>query len=207
MLSVVIQAGGESKRMGRDKGLVPFLGIPLIQRVIDRVRPIADELVITSNHPDDYKAFGLPVYPDLIPGKGALSGLFTALNIATCPLVAVVACDMAFVNIELLTIERDYLLVHSADGVVPLHEKGFEPFHAVYRRKTCLNWIKEEIEAGKMRADGWLRRAEIHYLSGDEVLRLDPEGLAFININTPEDLLQAQMRAVEVEKKQMIYQS
>ncbi len=54
MLTVSIQAGGQSTRMGEDKALKPFLGHPLIERVIERLRPIADEIIVTTNHPEDY---------------------------------------------------------------------------------------------------------------------------------------------------------
>jgi molybdopterin-guanine dinucleotide biosynthesis protein A len=53
MLTVCIQAGGQSSRMGEDKALKTFLGRPLIQRVIDRLKLIADEMIITTNHPQE----------------------------------------------------------------------------------------------------------------------------------------------------------
>ena len=74
MLSVVIQAGGQSSRMGQDKALKLFLGRPLIQRVIERLQPIADELLVTTNHPEDYAFLNLPLFTDLKPGRGALGG-------------------------------------------------------------------------------------------------------------------------------------
>ena len=83
-LTVVVQAGGESRRMRQDKGLVPFLGRTLIERVIDRVSPAADELIVTTNNLDEYKFLGLPLYSDLIQGTGALGGLYTALHAAGC---------------------------------------------------------------------------------------------------------------------------
>ncbi len=61
MLTVIIQAGGESRRMGQEKALVPFLGRPLISRVIDRLAPIADEMVITTNHPEAFGFLELPL--------------------------------------------------------------------------------------------------------------------------------------------------
>ena len=71
MLSVSIQAGGQSRRMGHDKALMPFLGRPLIQRVVDRLTPIADELLVTTNNPDDYQFLGIPLFRDLKPSRGA----------------------------------------------------------------------------------------------------------------------------------------
>ena len=98
MLSIVIQAGGQSQRMGQDKALMPFLGRPLIQRVIERLTPIADEVLVTTNNPEDYRFLGLPLFPDLKPARGALGGLYTALSSAACEAVAVVACDMPFAS-------------------------------------------------------------------------------------------------------------
>src|SRR3970040_1082192 len=98
MLTVCIQAGGQSSRMGEDKALKPFLGRPLIQRLIERLSPVADELIVTSNRPEDY-AFLDPrftLHTDLKPGRGALGGLYTALASAAHPIVAVIACDMPF---------------------------------------------------------------------------------------------------------------
>jgi molybdopterin-guanine dinucleotide biosynthesis protein A len=97
-ITVVIQAGGMSARMGEDKALKPFLGRLLIQRVIDRVTPIADELIVTTNRPAEYEFLNLRLVPDLKPGRGALGGLYTAIASAASPLVAVVACDMPFAS-------------------------------------------------------------------------------------------------------------
>ena len=72
MFSIVIQAGGQSSRMGQDKALLPFLGEPLIQRVLDRVRPIADEILVTTNQPDSYQFLDVPLYTDVTPGRGAV---------------------------------------------------------------------------------------------------------------------------------------
>src|SRR5512147_3255637 len=98
MLTVCIQAGGQSSRMGEDKALKTFLGRPLIQRVIDRLSPIADEIILTTNHPEEYTFLDLPLFSDLKPGRGALGGLYTAIASATNPFVAVVACDMPFAS-------------------------------------------------------------------------------------------------------------
>jgi molybdopterin-guanine dinucleotide biosynthesis protein A len=83
MLTVVIQAGGQSSRMGEDKALKPFLGRPLIQRVIERLAPIADEIIVTTNRPAEYGFLNQRLVADLKPGRGALGGLYTAIASAT----------------------------------------------------------------------------------------------------------------------------
>lgn len=198
-MSVVIQAGGESRRMGYNKALAPFLGQTLIQRVISRLAPIADELLVTSNQPALLEFLGFPVFPDLVPGQGALSGMFTALSIANYSLVAVVACDMAFASPSLLVAEREELLKRDADGVVPQTETGYEPFHAVYRKEICQKSVKAALDAGQRRADAWFSNVNLIFFTPDQIRPYDPRGEAFININTPQELHQAELRASEIE--------
>ncbi|MDR3572935.1 MAG: molybdenum cofactor guanylyltransferase [Anaerolineaceae bacterium] len=194
-LSVVIQAGGESRRMGKNKELVSFLGKPLIQRVIERVNPIADELLITSNQPETLAFLQIAAYQDVLQVNGALSGLYTALAMAQNPLVAVVACDMAFVSAPLLIAEKEILINQNADGVVPETDTGFEPFHAVYRREICLAAVKSALAAGMKRADGWFSAVQMVYFPRNLLPLYDPSGQAFTNINTPEELTQAESYA------------
>ena len=188
MLSIVIQAGGESRRMGSDKALLPFLGQPLILRPINRLAAIADEILVTSNQPENYHFLGFTPLPDLLPGMGALGGLYTALSSARYPYVAVVACDMPFANANIIEFELKRLLETGADAVVPRLEAGIEPFHAIYRRDSCLPYVKAALDAGKRRVDAWFSEVFILYLGTEQLLPYDPEQLAFLNINTPEDL-------------------
>jgi molybdopterin-guanine dinucleotide biosynthesis protein A len=194
-MSVVIQAGGESRRMGYNKALAPFLGQTLIQSVISHLAPIADELLVTSNQPTLLEFLRLPVFPDLISGQGALSGMFTALSIAHYPLVSIVACDMAFVSPSLLVAEREELLKHDADGVVPKAENGYEPFHAVYRREICRKNVKAALDAGQRRADAWFSNVNMIFFTPDQIRPYAPRSEAFININTPQELQQAELLA------------
>jgi molybdopterin-guanine dinucleotide biosynthesis protein A len=192
MLTLAIQAGGESRRMGSDKALLPFLGQPLILRLLHRLAWIADEVLVTSNQPESYRFLGLTPIPDLLPGLGALGGLYTALSAATKPYAAVVACDMPFASPEIFLAELALLRETGADAVIPRSEAGTEPFHAVYRCEACLPYVREAIEGGKRRADAWFDQVNIRYLNGDEIHPYDPDRLAFLNINTPEDLEEAE---------------
>jgi molybdopterin-guanine dinucleotide biosynthesis protein A len=198
MLTLAIQAGGESRRMGRDKALLPFLGQPLIQRLVDRLAPLADEILVTTNSPDDYRFLGLPLYPDLEPGRGALGGLFTALSAARQPLVAVVACDLPFASREILAHGRDLLVESGADVAIPRSADGLEPLHAVYRRETCLPAIQEALEADQWKVISWFPQVKVRVLEPSELAAFDPHGLAFWNLNTPQELKEAERRAKEL---------
>jgi molybdopterin-guanine dinucleotide biosynthesis protein A len=186
--TIVIQAGGMSNRMGTNKGLLPFLGQPMVSRAFSRLSPIADELLITTSRSTDYEALGLPVIPDLIPGRGALGGLYTALSTAKHPLVGVVACDMPFINADLLLAQRYRMIETNADVVIPHTGKGLEPLHAIYRKETCLPHVQAAIEANKWRVDAWFSKVKVEVFRDEEIARYDPHLLSFQNINTPEDL-------------------
>ena len=134
---------------------------------------------------------------DRLPGCGALGGLYTALSAAKYPYVAVVACDMPFASLEIFAIELVLLQETWADAVIPRSETGTEPFHAVYRRETCLPYIQSALEAGKRRVDAWFSEVSIRYLEREEMLAYDPDQLAFLNINTPEELQEAERIARE----------
>ena len=181
--------------MGRDKGLVPFLGKPLIERVIGRVAHLGAETLVTTNNLEDYRFLGVPLFPDLIPERGALGGIYTALSAAQNLHVAVVACDMPFVNAELLAAELDLLVDTGSDAVIPRTEGGTEPFHAVYQRDRCLLAIQSAIEADKWRVDAWFPQVKLRYMSPEETAPYDPDQLAFWNVNTPEELQRAEQVA------------
>jgi molybdopterin-guanine dinucleotide biosynthesis protein A len=195
MLTVCIQAGGESSRMGEDKALKPFLGRPLIQRVIDRLSPIADELIVTTNRPENYRFLNLRLTPDLKPGRGALGGLYTAVASASQPLVAVVACDMPFASPTLLEAASRLMLQEQADVVIAKTDEGYEPVHAVYRRAACLPAIAAAINSDQWRVISWFPKVKVRILTAEELKQFDPDGLAFWNVNTPEEFIQAEQLA------------
>ncbi|MEW5831134.1 MAG: molybdenum cofactor guanylyltransferase [Chloroflexota bacterium] len=198
MRSLVIQAGGQSSRMGRDKALMPFLGQPLIVRVMERLSPLADEILVTTNRPGDYRFLGLPLFPDLRPGRGALGGLYTALSSAKNPLVAVVACDMPFASKTLFEHAFSLIVQEEADVVIPDSGGGMlEPLHAVYRRETCLPAIQSALEADLWKLIAWFPQVRVRSLAPEETAVHDPEGLAFWNLNTPEEFAEAERRAAE----------
>ncbi len=198
MKSVAIQAGGESRRMGQDKALLPFLGATLIERVINRVAPLGDELLITTNQPQEYKDFKYPLFRDILPGTGALGGLFTALSVARFPIVIVVACDMPFVNVDILRESIKKLQSSKVDVVIPKTTKGYEPFHAVYRRETCLPAIQSTLGSGERRLISWFSKVNITPIPESELLLHDPQRIAFRNLNTREDFLKAEELAREI---------
>lgn len=190
--SVIINAGGRSTRMGTDKALLDLEGKPMIERILEQTAGLGDPLIIT-NTPEAYAYLGVPLAADALPGKGALGGLYTALEAAAHPHAFVLACDMPFVNRDLLA----YLagLAPGCDAAVPrltvagAPETGpeAEPFRAVYS-KACLAPIRRALDAGRMRVISFFSEVRLRWVESDEVRRFDPDFVSFMNCNTPEEL-------------------
>jgi molybdenum cofactor guanylyltransferase len=190
MITIAIQAGGQSRRMQRDKGLVPLNGRPLIEHILERVRLLGDEILITTNQPDDYAYLGLPMASDEQPGVGALAGLHTALKAAHGERVLVLACDMPFVNVPLLK----YLLELSVefDIVVPRWHDVLQTLHAVYARQACLPAIEDVLAQNLKRVISFYPQVRVREITESEIIQFDPQGLSFYNVNTPEELKEAE---------------
>ncbi len=194
-VSVVIQAGGESRRMGRSKATIPFAGRPLICQLVERLAPVSDDLIITTNEPEnleflheEFPQYRIELVRDAFDMRGALPGLYTALHAARNPYVALVACDMVFASPALVVAEALAMNEEHADVVVPVNKHGFEPFHAMYRRTTCLPAVRAALYRGERRAQSFFSDVEVLEFTQERVLKAEPRGGCFINVNTPEEL-------------------
>jgi molybdopterin-guanine dinucleotide biosynthesis protein A len=178
--------------MGTDKSFVRVLGRPLIEDILAQVAGIGAETLIVTNRPDDYRYLGFPLFTDLLPEKGALGGLYTAIQASAQPHTLCIACDMPFVVRPLL----DYVISLTSEGDVVMPRLGgeAEPFRAVYAH-ACLGPIRAALEAGKMRVISFFPDVRVRFVDEAEIDRFDPQHLAFFNVNTPEDLEQARRMA------------
>ncbi len=188
-----ILAGGKGRRMGgRDKARMEFLGVPLIERVLAAVEPLAERVAVVGGQ--QYLAHrGIPTVPDRFPGAAALGGIATALawareNLGPGVWVLCLACDMPLIRrgvLSLLWSRRD-----EAQAVVPRVEAGYEPLCALYR-EDALEVFLERVLAGDLsilRAFPRLRTVEV---GEGEVRRVDPDLRTFLNLNRPGDVERA----------------
>ena len=190
MITIAVQAGGKSSRMGEDKALIRLAGIPLIERVLTRIDGLADEILITTNHPGTLAYLNLRMAGDEVPGAGSLHGLKTGLAAARGEIVLAISCDTPFVSRELL--ENLLSRAHEADVIVPKHGDKYEPLQAVYNRARCLPAVEAAIVSGERRMISFY--PQVHVLPVEEhvLSNLDPSGLSFFNVNTAEDLERAE---------------
>ncbi len=198
-LDGVVLAGGRSRRLAVDKALLRFGGVPLLQIVADRVAEVCDEVVVAVDQPDRYQGMGLParLVADLAPGLGPLSGLQSGLRACGTDHVLVVACDLPFLNVKLLRHMADQ--PRSYQALVPWFDERWHPLHSIYAR-SCLQAVDSMVARGGGSMRDLLSRLDVRRLGGEELRRLDRDGLSLLNLNRREDVARA--RAIWRELRQ-----
>ncbi len=199
-MTSIILAGGRSLHLGRDKALTAVGGTNLIELVAARLKPISDRVLVVSSQ-ELFPLLSMSYQGEIIIDKyirrGPLGGIYTGLIAAASPYVLVVACDMPFLNRELL--HYITILASSYDAVVPcLSGVKAEPLHTVYSR-GCLDIMKETLESKNWSMNALLRKLNVRYVTEEECRRFDAELLSFFNINNQQDLERAEAIAVRAE--------
>ena len=176
--SAIVLAGGQSSRMGRDKSQLPWHGKTLISHIVDQLRPMVAELLISANDPVPFAGLGLPVLADREPGGGPLQGIATGLRAARHEWLFVTGCDVP-------EIRQDYfqgmwpLTAEDVDVIMPVDADGrAEPLFALYRR-SALPAVERVLASGRPRIIDILPVVRVCHP------RL-PQGW-LKNLNTPED--------------------
>ncbi len=195
----IILAGGKNVRFGRIKALEVIGGKRLIDRVIERLKPLSSQiLVVTSREQFDRLVIHqAEVLVDLYPEKGPLGGIYTGLVVSRSSHSIVVACDLPFLNAGLLRYMIE--LADDYDAVVPrLREGKMETLHAIYTR-SCLESMQKRLQRDQLGVSSFLRTVRVKYIGRAECQRLDPELLSFFNINYQRDLERAVALAAKLD--------
>lgn len=177
--SVIVLAGGQSRRMGRDKATLSWEHGDILGSLLARLLPLSDDVLVVSNTVRIIPEFARQV-ADIIPGKGPLSGIHAGLMYAHHDLVFVTACDVPFLVPELVP-----ELVHAvglADGSVAVYKEQIEPLFACYR-KGCAAVIEQLLAEEQYRVTDFL--AKINWVPVRQVDELDD--CCFMNVNTDND--------------------
>jgi molybdopterin-guanine dinucleotide biosynthesis protein A len=192
----VIQAGGKSMRMGgRPKALLELGGRRIIERVLDAVAPVVDDVLIVTNTPELYDFLRLPMVADAYPDHGSLGGIFTGLAAATGDVAFTVACDMPFIHREVARMIVDRAA--EGDVVIPRVGEQLETMHATYT-KACLPHIEMRLLARRLRIVGFFESVRVVEVGEAEVARYRAPDVAFMNVNTPEELARARALAAQL---------
>lgn len=180
---------------GAPKALAEVGGRTVIERVIAALAPVLDDLLIVTNTPERYAFLGLPMVPDAFPDGGSLGGIYSGLRAARGDGAFTVACDMPFLHpgVVRLVVER----AAEADVVIPRTGGQLETMHAAYG-KACLPHMEQRLLAGQLRIVGFFDRVRVLEIAEDAVAPIRAPALAFMNVNTPEELARARELASEL---------
>jgi molybdopterin-guanine dinucleotide biosynthesis protein A len=186
----LVRAGGQGRRMGGvDKGLQPLHGRPLIQHVIERLRPQVDSVLINANQNlERYAEFGCPVVPDRVGGfAGPLAGLDAGLHATNAPLIVTVPCDSPFLPHDLVT--RLATARDAIDADVAVARTGAQP-HPVFALVCARvrSHLADFLARGDRKIDLWYSSLNVAEVAFDD------EADAFANINTRAELAQHDRR-------------
>lgn len=197
MLSGAILSGGQGSRMGVEKGLTLLGGEPLVSHVARTLERVTDELVIAvapgmGARYREVLGDAYVIAEDERPYTGPIGGLITALGACHGEYVLVSPCDTPFLREEVC--RQIIPLAKKRDGAVPRFGDDFEPLHGIYRRIRCLAAFEEALEEGKRKPVDAYPTLNIEYVDEEIIRVMDPHLESFWNLNTPEDLIEAELR-------------
>lgn len=187
----VILAGGQSKRFGgQNKAFIRIGGKRIIDRLLDVYSRLFDQIVLVANDPITYMDVDALIVSDHYAVRSSLNGLHAGLYAAAHEYVFCAACDAPFIKgalVQQLLDNIDY----NADLIIPQTSAGYEPMFAVYK-KTCLPTMMWQLERDQLKIQGLFRKIRVKTVAESELRAADPELISFFNVNTPEDLIQAE---------------
>ena len=189
-----VLAGGQSSRMGRDKGLLKIEGRPMIQFAVSLLKQLTDRVVILGPV-EKYGFLDVPVLPDLVASRGPLSAIYTGLEHSKTAVNLFLACDMPLMhgNFLKLLVERaplaDAVLMRLGDG-------NLEPLCAIYNH-SCLPIVKANYQSGRFKLSNLFLELKTLYLAEANLQEVGLDRRIFTNLNTPRDLEQPQTSSGE----------
>jgi molybdopterin-guanine dinucleotide biosynthesis protein A len=183
--TLIILAGGESKRMSKPKHLLATAsGKTLIENLHERLSPMFTDSIVVGDDPD-LTLFGIRTVRDLYPLRSPLVGIYSGLIASRSDLCFVVACDMPFINLKL--IQRLLSCASASDVAVPIVGGYYEPLCAAYRRST-LPTIRVALDRGTLKVTDIYKHLRVQKFGEHIVRGIDPELSSFVNLNTPREL-------------------
>lgn len=185
----VILAGGKSSRYGKNKALVKLNGVMLIEKVKEVMSSIFKNLIIITNTPEEYEFLQLPMYQDLVKGMGPVGGIHTGLHYMDNDAAFFVACDMPFLNKDLISYMAECL--DDYDAVIPKIDWKIEALHAIYS-KRCLPAVASLIELREYQVIKFHNQIQSKFIGENEIKSFDPHLISFMNVNRPEEFKEAE---------------
>ncbi len=187
----VILCGGLSTRFdGVNKALLNVQGRCTLDRIYDVFTDLFDEILLVSNRPLQFLEWDLTIVTDLFDIRSSLTGIHAGLFYARHPYAFFAACDTPFLKREVVELILAGIEPH-LDVIVPETAAGRESLCAAYSRR-CLNPAEAALKQNKLKIQRVFRRLRTKIISEKALREIDPELVSFFNVNTPDDLAQAE---------------
>jgi molybdopterin-guanine dinucleotide biosynthesis protein A len=189
--TAVILAGGENKRMPVIKSFIKIEGDTIINRQLMVLKALFYNIMIITNEPQRYIHLKIPLYGDVYPRRGPLTGILTALINSKTEWVCITACDMPFLNEQLLRYMASQ--TEGYECVVPCNGSQVEPLMAFYCRNSA-DAMEKALKAGERKIQRFLACQKVKYIKKSTIKHLCPHNRTFINLNTPENIYYIQKK-------------
>jgi molybdopterin-guanine dinucleotide biosynthesis protein A len=187
----VILAGGQNKRFGgQNKACLHIGGKRIVDRLLDVYAELFDQIVLVTNDPVAYMDIDALIVSDHYAVRSSLNGLHAGLFAANHEYAFFAACDTPFIQGPLIQRVLDNI-ERQRDIIVPSTSAGYEPLLAVYK-KTCLPAMVWQLEHDLLKIQGLFRKLRVKTVVEADLREVDPQLISFFNVNTPEDLIQAE---------------
>lgn len=191
-ISAVVLAGGNSTRMGQNKALLKLGSKTIIERVVEILKTIFEEIIIVTNTPQVYSMLkDVRFVPDCFESKQKKSiiGLYTGIFEAKNDYAFVVACDMPFLNTDLINYMIDN--IEDEDTLVPYINCYYQPLHAIYN-KNCLKYIRTLLDSNNYKIIDlfdYFDNLKVRKINDEILDRLNITNSCFLNMNTYQEYI------------------
>jgi len=193
-MDVLILAGGENKRLPVLKGFLEIRGRRIIESTIELLRTLFDRVIISTNTPESFFYLGVPIVGDVVKYRGPMAGILSAFISLEVPEIFVTACDMPFIKPALINYIVGQTKQYTAElpgmrrwgAVIPIFGNRPQPLLGIYSREI-VPMMERSIQEDTRSLRRLFKKIDVLYIPEDEVKAVDPEGMSFVNINTPED--------------------
>lgn len=178
---IFILAGGQSVRMGSDKGLIKLKGKAMIEYVIEIAKYFSPSISIVTNK-QEYEMFNVPLIPDEVNNEGPAMGIYSALHTSHFQRNLILSCDMPLISNQVI----ELLLAEQKDDLVVFGQDKIYPFPGLYKKSLLNNW-KEQLNEGERKLQHLIRTFH------PKILPIHNVDL-FLNVNTPSDVALAEQK-------------
>ncbi|MDI6704306.1 MAG: molybdenum cofactor guanylyltransferase [bacterium] len=194
-MTSIILAGGKGNRIGKEKAFIKIGNKTIIERIIDVLSNLFEDIIVVAKNQELYKDFNVKVTEDIIPNLGPLGGLYSGLLKSNTFHNLVLASDMPFINPSFVNYMKGK--IDDYDILIPAIDERTEPLHAIYS-KRCLEAIKNRLDKGLLSMQSFFSDVKVRYILKEEIESFDPNYRMFFNVNTKDDVEEANRIVEEI---------